>query len=423
MIELLIITVIFVLLILIVIWTPFLRQNSAVQKAQEQAELKSRDETNVALYHEHKAEIERDYEQGAIDQENYEYLIAELEKSLVQHIEGNQNADEEFDRRREHFSVIWPSLITVFVLVFSIGVYMQTGFYEKISQQPQAQVQSGGHEQLDDGQQMIVRVQKLQMITENDPQNSEAWYDLGLAYVGVGEFDLALNAFDKVLEIEGDVADVYGAKAQASYYQAEQQITPEVQQNVDKALALDPLDPSTNILLGMHNFVNQNYQSAISYWEKVLESGRETINVAALTEAVAEAKNRLTLTGNAPESVAMSGPQLNVNVSLSEEIYNELALGDDKTVFIYATPVDGSRMPVAAIKLNASDLPMDVVLNDARAMTPQAKLSDHQEVHLYAIVSKDGSAGIKAGDFKAEQLGVSVSSSETVNLVVDHLVK
>lgn len=425
MMSLIITIVIFLLLILVVVWVPFLRQENVQGVGKEN---NVRDETNVELYHEHKAEIERDYQQGRIDDESYEYLIAELEKSLVRDIADNKNAAAEFDERQKRFSVAWPVVISLFVLVFSFALYNKTGSFAKLTEHPQATTAKGGHEQLDESQQMIVRVQKLQQQTQAQPENSEAWYSLGMGLVGVGDFDGAIDAFNQVLRIEGEVADVYGAIAQAEYYKHEQNLTPHVQSYIDKALAIDPQDPSTNILLGMHNFVSQNYQSAIDYWQKVVDSGRETVNVAALKEAIQEANNRLSMTGPMQGSqqgveAEASGPQIQVAVSLSDDVYAQLSEGEDKTVFIYATPVDGSRMPVAAVKMQASDLPVKVILNDARAMTPQAKLSDIELTHIYAIVSKEGGAGIKPGDFKAESLGVNVMTKDVVELVVDSIVE
>jgi cytochrome c-type biogenesis protein CcmH len=70
----------------------------------------------------------------------------------------------------------------------------------------------------------------------------------------------------------------------------------------------------------------------------------------------------------------------------------------------------------------ASDLPTQVVLNDARAMTPQMKLSDISEVNIYAVVSKLGGAGINSGDFKAEVSNIDVTTSAPIELVIDTLV-
>lgn len=417
MLELLIIVVAFILLLLIIVWAHYLNQNRQKVKIDNSF----RDETNVRLYHEHKAEIEKDFQQGSLDEESYEYLVAELEQSLLQDIQDNASEANLSVDKKSSLSIIWPATISLFIIIFSVALYNERGSMELIANTPKA---NSGHQALDEQQQMIVEIQKLKKTTEQQPNNSDAWYSLGQALVGIGEFDDALNAFDKVIEIDGEQADLFGAKAQASYYKNAQKITEEVQYFIDKALSLDAKDPSTNILLGMNNFINNNYQQAINYWQTVVDENRPTVNSDALKSAIVEAKNRLALTGGkVADNISSSGPQLSLHVRVSEEILTKLNQGEDKVVFIYAIPSDGGRMPLAAIKVQASDLPIDVVLNDQRAMTPAAKLSDAENVNVYAIISKSGGVGIKPGDFKAEITDVSVDTKEVIELVIDSLVE
>jgi len=276
---------------------------------------------------------------------------------------------------------------------------------------------------------MLAYIEKMQQHLEENPDDSEAWYNLGQTYVGAGEFDIAIEAFKQVIRIEGEHADLLGAIAQASYYRNNQQIDEQVQTLIDKALALDVNDPSTNILLGMHNFIAQEYQQAIGYWQRVIEANKQGVNIEALQEAVNEAKNRLGMLTNsmgseqASSSQDVVGPQIKVKVSLSDDLAKKLAQGDDKVVFVYAIPTDGKRMPLAALKLMASDLPKAVTLSDSNAMSPQSNLSSVSNVNIFAIVSKQGGAGIKPGDFKAEVQNISVDSTDAISLVIDSLVE
>lgn len=417
MLELLVIVVAFILLLLVIVWAHFLTQNRQAQKIDNSF----RDETNVRLYHEHKAEIEKDFQQGGLDQESYEYLVAELEQSLLQDIQDNVSEKNQTLDKKASLSVIWPITISLFIIIFSVSFYNEKGSLELIANTPKSE---GNHQNLDEQQRMIVEIQKLKKATEREPKNSDAWYSLGQALVGVGDFEGALASFDQVIEIDGEQADLFGAKAQASYYKNKQQITEEVQQYIDKALSLDAKDPSTNILLGMNNFINKNYQQAIDYWQVIVNENRPSVNIKALQGAIVEAQNRLSLTGGPVSGiVADSGPQLSLHVSVSEEVLAKLSAREDKVVFIYAIPTTGSRMPLAAVKVQASDLPIKIILNDQSAMTPQAKLSDVEQVSVYAIISKSGGVGIKPGDFKAEITGVNVNTKETIELVINSLVE
>lgn len=418
MFEVLVLIIVFILLLLAVIWWHF------IASSKQQAEAFSnevREDTNVALYKEHKQEIEKDYREGNIDQESYEYLLAELDKSLVQDMEQASAEQLVKEKSSQRLSVIWPISLSLFVLIFSLVMYSKQGAYKVLSQ-PRITAGAESPQQQAQAAQMEAQLAQLQQQVASEPNNADAWYSLGQLYVGVGDFANAIAAFDKVIGIEGEQADLIGAKAQATYYAANQKITPEVQALIDQALALDALDPSTNILLGMHNFINQSYQQAIDYWQKVVDAGRPTVNIEALQGAIGEAKSRLALTNGETETTADAGPQLMLNVSLSDEFVAQLNQGEDRVVFVYAVPAEGGRMPVAAVKLMASDLPTQVVLNDARAMTPQMKLSDISEVNIYAVVSKLGGAGINSGDFKAEVSKIDVTTSAPIELVIDTLV-
>lgn len=429
--EIVLIALAFIVLLLSIVWLPFYK--SAKQNT-DNVNNNLRDETNVELYKEHKTEIEKDFSDGAIDEENYQYLLTELDNSLLQDIAASENKAP-LATGSKQFSVVWPISLSLFIIAFSVIIYMKQGTLEALMTTPasshasQQTPQSAEQAQEQQQEQMLAYIQSLQKHLEEKPDDSEAWYNLGQTFVSAGEFDLAITAFEQVIRVEGEHADLLGAIAQASYYRNNQQIDEQVQTLIDKALALDINDPSTNILLGMHNFIGQKYPEAIEFWQRVINANKQGVNIAALQEAVDEAKKRLGMPANMKmneseqSSQAISGPQLNVSVTLSDDIAAKLAQGEDKVVFVYAIPTDGQRMPLAALKLMASDLPKTVTLSDSNAMSPQSNLSTVSEVNIFAIVSKQGGAGIKPGDYKAEVHHISVESTETINLVIDSVVE
>jgi cytochrome c-type biogenesis protein CcmH len=421
--EFLVVGLIFLILLLLVVWRPFFKQKTQETRIDSQI----REDTNVRLYHEHKKEIEKDYSNGGIDEENYQYLIAELDSTLLQDIESTAKEAGSLAFSTKTYSPFWPLGLSVFIIIFSVALYNKQGSYKLITELPtgHGQQQSMSQEQMQQQREneAIAHIKKLQAHIEANPEDGEAWYNLGQTYVAAGGFDEAVAAFTQVIKIEGEHADLLGAIAQALYYKNEQVITERVQKYIDKALALDINDPSTNILLGMHNFIGENYPQAIIFWQRVIDSNNQGVNIAALKEAVAEAKNRLNMPASSAQEQPISGPQLKVSVSLSDDIAKQLAQGEDRVVFIYAVPTNGQRMPLAAVKLKASDLPTVVVLNNSQAMSSANNLGSVESVHVYAIVSKQGGVGIKSGDYKAEALGVDVNRSETLELIVSSLVE
>lgn len=403
-----------IVIALLIVWRIFATPKHAI--GAENTNI--RQETNVTLYHEHLAQLDNDLAEGSIEQESYDQLKAELDKTLVQDVDPNQQQQKVHHGR----SKIWPIVIALSIVSFSFYTYMILGAYPQLSE-PTAS-QNSPHGEIAPEQMLSMQLKQLKREVESDPENSQAWFSLGQAYTSAGEFDNAIKAFDTVMSQVGEYAELLGPKAQAMYYKNEQKISGDIQVVIDKALALDALDPSTNILLGMDSFSQREFANAVKYWENVLNSGRPGISVEALTSAVEEAKNQLRMSNGVPQSgtdnklIDSTSPQIIVDVTLAKNVQEEIMNSEDKTVFIYAIAANGPRMPLAAVKLKASDLPTRIVLDDSQAMTPQMKLSSAERVNVYAVVSMQGNVGIKPGDFKAELLDIATAQKDALSMEI-----
>ncbi len=400
---------------LLIVWRIFTVPHNTIGAENENI----RQETNITLYHEHLSQLDNDLAEGSIEQESYVQLKAELDKTLLQDAKLSRNSVVE----KQQKSWLWPVAIAFAIVSFSLYSYMILGAYSQLNS-PVAINESDAHSELNPEQMLAFRLQQLQREVKNDPTNSQAWFSLGQAYISAGEFDNAIEAFDRVMKQVGEHAELLGPKAQAMYYKNDQQINSDIQVVIDKALALDSLDASTNILLGMDSFSNRDFAKAVQYWETVLNSGRPGISPQALMGAVEEAKNQLRMSNDdtslagVADEIDPSLPRLMVDVSLAPNVQKALANGEDKTVFIYAIAADGPRMPLAAVKIKASDLPISIVLDDGQAMTPQMRLSSVDKVHIYAVVSMQGSVGIKSGDFKAQALNIDTQEKNAIKMEI-----
>lgn len=403
-----------IVIALLIVWRIF----SSSKDTLGAENINIRQETNVTLYHEHLAQLETDLAEGSIEQDSFVQLKAELDKTLLQDASSSESI-----RDTKATTWIWPLGIAITVVSFSFFSYMKLGAYPLLNS-PTTSAMNEASSQLTPEQMMAFRLQQLEKVVIDEPENAEAWFSLGQAYISIGEFDNAIAAFDKVIAQVGIHAELLGPKAQAMYYKNNQQINADIQQVIDQALALDALDPATNILLGMNSFSNRDFANAVKYWEVVLNSDRPGISTDALAEAVAEAKNQLRLSNEEPSATELKKssdptlPQLTVEVSLAQSLQEQLQNGDDKVVFIYAIASNGPRMPLAAVKLKTSDLPITIVLDDSQAMTPQMRLSSVNKVNIYAVVSMQGSVGIKPGDFKAEVLKVDTMKKSPIAMEI-----
>jgi cytochrome c-type biogenesis protein CcmH len=163
-----------------------------------------------------------------------------------------------------------------------------------------------------------------------------------------------------------------------------------------------------NALAGTLAFQRGNFAKAIEHWERVRSSVPPDSPVAqAIDASIAEARQK-----TAPSS----GAKVAGTVALS----STLAPGvrPDDTVFVYARPADGSRMPLALVKAKAKDLPLSFTLDDSTAMMPTRRISEHADVIVSARVSKTGNATPQPGDLESAPAPVKLGTVG-VKLVID----
>lgn len=91
-------------------------------------------------------------------------------------------------------------------------------------------------------------------------------------------------------------------------------------------------------------------------------------------------------------------------------------------LFVVARAVKGLKAPLAVVRMRVKDLPLQFILDDSMAMSPQAKLSNADEVVVIARVSKSGDAIAQPGDLQGVSATVKPGSNG-VNLSIDSEVK
>lgn len=397
---------------LMLIWIPHFRQ----QKLLKTEEAGVRKQTNLELFNERLGVLEKELSEELLDQAEFDALKKELEISLLQDIK--QANDDSLVNQIKSKTILWPSIMSVCLIVISGYLYQHLGAFENIDS---AQQPANPHAGMDTAQIMMQRVQMMEAQVKAEPENSQLWFSLGHAYVSANQYDKAIAAFDKVIELVGKHAELLGPKATAMYYKAGQQMTPQIQALIDESLAMDAQDPSTLLLVGMDAFFTADYKKAITSWQTILDSGRADVDRAALMNAIETANLRMQSetagmpNDDAHKQVKASAKSVNVTISISAELAAKASPED--TIFIFARATEGPKVPLAATKVSAKSFPITVTLDDSSGMGGDVKLSDAANVEVIAVLSKQGNIKPQTGDIQGKISKVAVG--DTANLVLD----
>lgn len=397
---------------LMLIWIPHFRQ----QKLLKTEEAGVRKQTNLELFNERLGVLEKELSEELLDQAEFDALKKELEISLLQDIK--QASDDSLVNQIKPKTILWPSIMSVCLIVISGYLYQHLGAFENIDS---AQQPANPHAGMDTAQIMMQRVQMMEAQVKAEPENSQLWFSLGHAYVSANQYDKAIAAFDKVIELVGKHAELLGPKATAMYYKAGQQMTPQIQALINESLAMDAQDPSTLLLVGMDAFFTADYKKAITSWQTILDSGRADVDRAALMNAIETANLRMQSetagipNDDAHKQVKASAKSVNVTISISAELAAKASPED--TIFIFARATEGPKVPLAATKVSAKSFPITVILDDSSGMGGDVKLSDAANVEVIAVLSKQGNIKPQTGDIQGKISKVAVG--DTANLVLD----
>ncbi len=401
---------------------PSLRNRNTVHDATR--------EQNIAIAQEQLADLEARFEQGEINQEDYESSRDEHEQALFNDLSISEiNSSKSLANNTSKKSLVGSALILLLIPAITIPLYLKTGNlgFTKLLDSKQAAQQARNEnvpmkaDGTPDIDQMVAGLQKKM---DANPDNAKGWYMLGRSYMVLKRYSEAAKAFESAYKLLPDSADTMLSLADALSMSSQGQLSGRPAELVNKAVKLEPQNITALWLSGMAARQQGNYLDAINQWKKVLPligNPDETIEVNRL---ISEAKSKLSpeLQENLAKEVQVAVVDDNkrvtgikVSVSISNEMLTQAS--PDDLVFIYAKAMSGPPMPLAALRKQVKDLPIEAVLNDDMAMMPNLKLSGFSEVVVGARVSKSGRPIAENGDLYAEKF--SIKSGDEVSLEIN----
>lgn len=386
-----------------------------------------RDAANLEILRDQSAELGADLRNGLLTPEAYEQGKRELQARLLEEVKTTGQGEKLAHNPARKLAITLVLLLPLFVVPF----YFVVGNTKALLPQEEMAVADGFG---------VIRSEaallELEKKMERLPENPDGWLLLARSYSEMQRFPDAVRAYGNLVKLVPDEAQLWANYADAAAMNNNQSLLGEPTKYLNKALELDPNNTSARALSGSAAMERGDYYAAAMHWQKLVDLlPPDYPDVQMIHEGIKQAKEFLSMQKGGRQKLAqlekMKGaapvqqaadPALAIGgrAALNPELAKMVSPTD--TVFILARAATGPKMPLAVLRKQVKDLPLEFTLDDSMAMQPELKLSGFGELVIVARVSKSGSPMAQPGDLEGSIQSVK-PGSKNLSLVIDRVVK
>jgi len=370
---------------------------------------------NVDILRDQLAELERDLAAGTLSQTQYDQARDELQRRVLEEATPAAAGATAGKGGR------WTVVVLAIAIPLAAGLlYLQLGNLDAFAPRPAAPEHALGAQEIEG------LVAKLEARLRDNP-DPEGYVILARSYMAMQRFPQAVAAFERAGDAIMQHPDLLADYADALAASTGGDLTGKPLALVERALSLDPNHLKSLALAGTEAFNRKDYARAIAYWERMPpllppDSPFAQTVAASIAEArqfggIAAPAASAPPPAAAPEAAVGAGRVSGV-VTLAPEVAAQADPND--TVFVFARAASGPRIPLAILRSQVKDLPLEFSLDDSLAMTPAMTLSKFPEVVVGARVSKTANATPQSGDLEGLSGTVKVGANG-VAVVIDRV--
>ncbi len=389
----------------------------------------ARDAANLEILRDQITEMDNDLKNGLLTPELHEQGKRELETRVLEEVGQAQAEAVPAGRPNKTLAIV----LAVLLPVLSVGVYFIVGEPNAMSPaNPHTGMGSmGAAMHTDNG------IRDLEKRVEANDQDGEALVMLARSYMDAERFADSAKMYEKLTKLIGNEAWVWADYADAQAMAIGQTLRGKPTEFINKALQLDPNHMKALALAGSAAMERGDFAAAIKHWEKLLAQlppgGEDAMAIQGGLNEARQLLLHMKSGGKTPpmmEQIAPPQEMASAAAPGKERITGRITLdpklkgkySPDDTLFVLARAAEGPKMPLAIMRMQVSDLPLDFELDDNMAMAPQMKLSNFDQVVVVGRISKSGTAMPQSGD--AEGFSVTVKpGSKNVQFKIDHIVE
>ncbi len=367
----------------------------------------SRAASNLTVFRDQVAELDTDVAAGSIGREQWEAARGDLQRGLLEDV-GAPAASAAAPAKRSKAAAI---AIGIALPLASVLLYLSLGSPQALDPRKAGAAQGAAHQL--SPEQIESMAARLAQRLESNPDDGEGWIMLARTYGALGRFAEAAGAYAKAEAKFPQNAQLLADYADSMAMAQGQKLQGRPEALVRRALQADGNNLKALALAGTVEFEKRDFAKAVEYWRRMLpllppdsdmlDSVRASIKEAedkqggAPKSSIAIAREQQ---GGAAKSSAAGAKAARVSGTVKLAPALAASASAEDTVFVLARPAQGSRTPLAAVRVRVKDLPLTFSFDDSMAMNPSAKLSSFAEVVVVARVSKTGNVVPQGGDLE-----------------------
>lgn len=359
-----------------------------------------RDAANLEIFRDQVAEMDTDLRNGLLTPELYEQGKRELQARLLDEVKETESAGK-LSLHNPH-KTLAIALIAL-LPVLSIALYWKLGNQDVFL--PQAT-----HADNITPERLESAIKELENRVAKNPQDIDSLHLLARSYAGMERYAESVKAYEKLTTLLPKEAQLWADFADVAAMENRRNLAGRPTALLNKALELDPDNLKGLALAGSAAMVRGDYPATLRYWERLLKLIPKDTEDAKMVEggiqqvrnAMAQAKGGkpvpLQSEASPAKSVAPGQERITGTVTLSDELKGKAK--PDDLLFVLARAAEGPKMPLAVMRMQVKDLPLQFTLDDSMAMSPQMKLSNFDKVVVVARVSTSGDPMSHPGDLE-----------------------
>ena len=390
----------------------------------------TRDQLNKDLYKSRISELVDDEDQGLLDKS--EEFIDEMQRGLLDDVVDEKAT--EVSKADSPF--IWLAGV-IFLVVFSVSVYMALGAREKIVnwQDVYARLPELTDRVMNEGDKVTdqeIKDFKLALSTKmrEEPDNEFGWLLLGRLNVALGDSNAAFIAMDRAYKLAPLNTSIVTGYAQALMLSDD----PE-QNNLARKILMELKQEKPNDIevLSTSAFMaleNQDYLGAIEQWQRMLpllagqpdriqmiqgsiKYARKQIEAKGDTAPVVAGSPTAPATTTGPAATANQAPAGNEQVTITITADQAQLKG---YLYVYVQAAAGPKAPLAVKRITDPTFPLTISLSDSDAMMAQMKMSQFPSIKVSAKLSQDENVMTKDDDINSNIVTVNEGDARSVTL-------